>query len=83
LAREAKPTGEADKPLWYIILFFIPFVNIIAAVLVMHGVATNFGKGVGYTIGLLFLGFIFIPLLGFGDAQYMGHDGEPEAPAAA
>ncbi len=32
----------------------------------------SFGKDVGYTLGMLFLGIIFIPMLGFGDAQYQG-----------
>ena len=26
--------------------------------------------GVGFAIGLIFLGFIFYPILGFSDAQY-------------
>jgi hypothetical protein len=33
-------------------------------------VARNFGKGAGFGIGLALLGFIFFPILGFGDAQY-------------
>jgi len=33
-------------------------------------VAQNFGKGVGFALGLIFFGFIFYPILGFGDAQY-------------
>jgi len=35
-------------------------------------VATAFGKGAGFGLGLVFLGFIFYPILGFGDAQYVG-----------
>jgi hypothetical protein len=34
--------------------------------------AAKFGKGVGFAIGLIFLPFIFYPILGFGDAQYSG-----------
>jgi hypothetical protein len=60
----------AGKPLWWIILFFIPFVNIIMAIFVGIGVAKNFGKSDGFGVGLGLLGFIFYPILGFGDAQY-------------
>lgn len=62
----------SGKPLWWIILFFIPFVNFVAIVLAMLGLAKNFGKGAGFAMGCVFLGFIFIPMLGFGDAKYVG-----------
>ena len=62
----------AGKPIWWIVLLFIPIVNIIIAVLVMIGVAKSFGKGTGFALGLLFLSPIFIPILGFSDAQYIG-----------
>jgi hypothetical protein len=38
-------------------------------------VATSFGKDTGFGIGLIFLGFIFYPILGFGDAKYIGPNG--------
>ena len=62
----------AGKPVWWFLLFFIPVVNIVIAVLVMIGVAKAFGKGTGFALGLLFLSPIFIPILGFSDAQYTG-----------
>jgi hypothetical protein len=62
----------AGKPLWWFLLLFIPVVNIVIAVLVMIGVAKAFGKGTGFALGLLFLSPIFIPILGFSDAQYIG-----------
>jgi hypothetical protein len=62
----------AGKPLWWVILFFIPIVNIIMAVLVCIAVAKNFGKSDLFGVGLGLLGFIFFPILGFGDAQYQG-----------
>ncbi len=60
----------ARKPTWWFLLYLIPLVNIVIAVIVMHNVARNFGKGVGFTLGLIFLGFIFFPLLAWGDAEY-------------
>ena len=62
----------AGKPLWWVILFFIPIVNIIMAVLVCIAVAKSFGKSDLFGVGLGLLGFIFFPILGFGDAQYQG-----------
>jgi hypothetical protein len=60
----------AGRPLWWIFLFLIPIVNIIVAIVVGTDVARNFGKGTGFGIGLAILGFIFYPILGFGDAVY-------------
>ena len=62
----------AGKPLWWIILFFIPCVNVIASFLVCIAFAKAFGKSEGFGIGLALLGFIFFPILGFGDAKYIG-----------
>jgi hypothetical protein len=62
----------AGKPIWWIVLLFIPIVNIVIAVMVMISVAKAFGKGTGFALGLLFLSPIFIPILGFSDAQYTG-----------
>jgi len=62
----------AGKPLWWIVLLFIPIVNIVTAAMVMIAVAKAFGKGTGFALGLLFLSPIFIPILGFSDAQYLG-----------
>jgi hypothetical protein len=61
-----------NKPLWWIILFFIPIANIIIPIMVNIAIAEKFGKGAGFGIGLSFLGFIFFPILAFSDAQYSG-----------
>lgn len=62
----------SGKPIWWIVLFFIPLVNIIIALLVSIGLAKNFGKGDGFGIGIFLLGFIFMPILAFGDAKFVG-----------
>lgn len=51
--------------LWKIILFFIPVVNIIFLFLLYNELGGKFGKGTGFTIGILFLPFVFLPLLAF------------------
>ncbi len=65
----------AEKPLWWFLLMLIPLVNIVICIIVFIAVARNFGKGDGFGLGLIFLSFIFIPILGFGDAQYQGNKG--------
>lgn len=60
----------AGKPGWWLILMLIPFVNVIIFLLVSLGVAEQFGKGAGFGIGLFFLGFIFYPILAFGNSSY-------------
>lgn len=60
------------RPWWWLILMIIPFVSIIFAIIVMVDLAKSFGKGTGFAIGLILLGFIFMPILGFGDAKYVG-----------
>ena len=60
----------AGKPVWWIILMLIPLVNIVISIMVYAAVAKNFGRGVGFTLGLIFLPFVFFPILGFGEARY-------------
>lgn len=60
----------AGRPGWWFILMLIPIVNIIVGIIVDIDIARNFGKGIGFAIGLFFLPFIFYPILGFGSAEY-------------
>lgn len=62
----------AGRPGWWLLLFLIPFVNIVILFIMMIDVAKSFGKTAGFGVGLALLGFIFWPILGFGDARYMG-----------
>ncbi len=61
-----------EKPVWWIILMLIPLVNFIIAIILYVALAQVFGKGVGFAIGILLLPFVFLPMLGFGSAQYKG-----------
>jgi hypothetical protein len=72
----------AERPLWWIILFFIPIANLVVLIIVSLDVARVFGKGTGFGIGLWLLGFIFYPILAFGDARYGGGRPQPAAYAA-
>jgi len=55
---------------WFVACL-IPVVGLVPAVILCIDVAKSFGKSTGYGIGLLLLGFVFWPMLGFGDANYM------------
>lgn len=65
------------KPIWWIFLFLIPLVNIIFGVWVTNLLSKSFGKDEGFTVGLILLGIVFYPILGFGDAKYQGPAGTP------
>ena len=60
----------ASKPDWWIFLFFIPFINLVAFVVVNVDLAKNFGKDIGFAIGMIYLSFIFFPILAFGEAEF-------------
>jgi len=61
------------RPGWWLILYFIPFVNLIVAIINSIDLAKSFGKSAAYGIILLFffnvIGYL---ILGFGDAEYVG-----------
>jgi uncharacterized protein DUF5684 len=63
------------KPWWWILLFLIPGVNIIFAIWMVNLLSISFGKGVGFTLGLVFLSLIFYPILAFSNAEYKGPAG--------
>ena len=62
----------AGKPWWWILLMLIPVANLVFYILILNGLSKNFGKSSGFTVGLFFLRFIFLPILGFGKATYSG-----------
>ena len=59
------------RPGWWLILYFIPIVNIIVWIIVAIDLAKSFAKSTAFAVGLIFLAFIFIPILGFGPATYL------------
>jgi hypothetical protein len=60
------------RPLWWIVLLFIPLVNFVVAILLAIDLARAFGKSEGFAVGLILLGFVFYPILAFGSATYQG-----------
>jgi hypothetical protein len=66
----------AGRPIWWFLLLLICFP--IFYIIICIDIAKRFGKGGGFAVGLIFLPFIFFPMLGFGSAQYQG--GPPSIP---
>jgi hypothetical protein len=58
------------KPMWWLAFFFVPVANFVVMIMIVIALAKSFGKSTGFGLGMLFFGFVFYPILGFGDAQY-------------
>ena len=63
------------KPWWWLLLLLIPGVNIIFGIWMFNLLSISFGKTEGFTVGLVLLPFIFLPILGFGEDMYKGPAG--------
>jgi len=62
----------AGRPVWWLLLLLIPFVNLVIIFLLCIDLAKSFAKGAGFGVGIFFLGPIFLGILAFSDAQYQG-----------
>jgi len=60
------------KPVWWFLLMICPCINFIFLIWVYNLLSKSFGKSEGFTVGMVLLPFIFWPILGFGDAVYLG-----------
>ena len=60
------------KPTIWILWLLIPCVNIVFAIWLLNLFVKSFGKSEGYTVGVILLPFIFIPMLAFGNNPYLG-----------
>ena len=59
------------KPFWWILLYIpplTPFTHFVVTVMV----ARRFGKSALFGVGLYFLPMFFLPMIGMGDARYLG-----------
>lgn len=62
----------AGKPAVWCVLLLVPIVNVFALLEIFSGLGKNFGKGPNFSLGLLFLGFAYWPMLGFDESKYRG-----------
>lgn len=56
----------------------LAIVSIVLSLMSIWYVCKSFGKGVGFFLGYVFIPIIFVPMLGFGSAQYLGNAGKKE-----
>lgn len=56
----------------YFLLLLIPCVNVVIQIITSVKLAKVFGKGIGFTLGLIFLGPIFQLILAFDSSEYQG-----------
>ncbi len=74
----------AGKPAWWLaIMLLVPIANIVFIFKAYMAFARAYGHGGGFGVGLIFLPFVFWPILGFGSAQYVGAAGQQLARAPA
>lgn len=57
---------------WLFLLGFVPYLGPIMLVIGLFYLARSFGKSGGFCVGFMLFPYIFMPILGFSDAQYQG-----------
>jgi hypothetical protein len=63
----------AGRPGWWLVLYLIPLVNIVAHIMVSIDIAKAFGKSTAFgVIGIWLFGLIGLSIIGFGSATYKG-----------
>jgi hypothetical protein len=56
------------RPTWWIVLYLIG----IGGLILPFDLAKCFGKSTGFAVGMLLFPYVFYPMLGYGDARYLG-----------
>jgi hypothetical protein len=72
-------TKIAGKPGIWTLWCLIPLVNIVFVIWLYNMISKSYGHDEGFTVGLVLLGIIFWPILGFGSSVYQGPFGNPAA----
>lgn len=61
-----------EKPKFWVIGLFFPLIVYVLYFVVYIALAKKFEKNAAFGVGMTILPFIFLPMLAFGDAQYLG-----------
>ena len=64
-----------DRPGWWLVLYLIPLVSVVVAIIVYYDLARSFGHRIGFTVGLVVIPMIFLLILGFDSSRYLGPRG--------
>ena len=67
--------GGSDMGILTLIAGVMSLVSVVLYIGISYKLAQSFGQGVGFTIGLMILRPVFILILGFGSAVYIGPEG--------
>lgn len=62
----------SGKEWWYGLLPLVPCIGFVFAIVLWSDLSTLFGHGGGFTVGLVLLPIVFLPILAFGDSVYQG-----------
>ena len=58
---------------WWMLALFVPFVNIVVAIMLALDLAKHFGKSTAFAIfGLIIFSYVGWLMLAFGEAEYVG-----------
>lgn len=60
------------RPWWWLLLYCIPPVAAVLSIINTFDLARAYDRSVLFGFGLLFIGPIFVPILAFGEAEYVG-----------
>lgn len=63
-------TKIGENAWWWVLLMFVPVVNLFALAKVSVDLADAFGRGILFGLGLTVIPFVFYPILGFGGSKY-------------
>ncbi|CAK7072156.1 MAG: hypothetical protein EUB_03787 [Eubacterium sp.] len=67
--------GGSDMGILTLIAGVMSLVSVVLYIGISYKLGQSFGQGVGFTIGLMILRPVFILILGFGSADYIGPEG--------
>ena len=59
------------RPIWWLFLLFLPFVNIVFSIMIWLDILAAFRKPQWHIFLTVFLPFFYLPYLGFSDSDYV------------
>lgn len=60
------------RPGWWTLLMFVPGVNVVVSIVLSYDLARSYGRGGGFTVGLVLLPVVFLFILWLGPSRYVG-----------